>query len=101
MMATSVATIASRPTRSTTIVAGLSGSWPLSIGLQGHGIHEVTGSIPVWSTIRLASHLYVECPEGGIAGLKHFVIEQDNAASWGDSLAAARVSYQNMRTVLS
>jgi hypothetical protein len=49
----------------------------------------------------MASHLYVECPEGGIAGLKHFVIEQDNAASWGDSLAAARVSYQNMRTVLS
>ena len=36
-----------------------------------------------------------------LAGLKHFVIEQDNAASWGDSLAAARVSYQNMRTVLS
>ena len=36
-----------------------------------------------------------------LAGLKHFVIEQDNAASWGDSLAAARVSYQNMRRVLS
>ena len=36
-----------------------------------------------------------------LAGLKHFVIEQDNAANWGDSLAAARVSYQNMRTVLS
>jgi hypothetical protein len=37
----------------------------------------------------------------GLAGLKHFVIEQDNAANWGDSLAAARVSYQSMRTVLS
>ena len=36
-----------------------------------------------------------------LAGLKHFVIEQDNAATWGDSLAAARVSYQNMRTILS
>ena len=36
-----------------------------------------------------------------LAGLKHFVIEQDNAANWGDSLAAARVSYQNMRTLLS
>jgi len=36
-----------------------------------------------------------------LAGLKHFAIEQDNAANWGDSLAAARVSYQNMRTVLS
>ena len=39
--------------------------------------------------------------KAALAGLKHFVIEQDNAASWGDSLAAARVSYQNMRTVLS
>jgi hypothetical protein len=29
------------------------------------------------------------------------VIEQDNAASWGDFLAAARVSYRNMRTILS
>jgi hypothetical protein len=29
------------------------------------------------------------------------VIEHDNAASWGDSLAAARVSYQNMARILS
>jgi sugar phosphate isomerase/epimerase len=36
----------------------------------------------------------------GVAGLKHFAVEQDNAASWGDSLAAARVSYQNLLTVL-
>ena len=36
-----------------------------------------------------------------LAGLKHFVIEQDNAATWGDSVAAARVSSQNMRTLLS
>jgi sugar phosphate isomerase/epimerase len=36
-----------------------------------------------------------------LAGLKHFVIEQDNAANWGDSLSAARVSYQNMRKVLA
>ena len=36
-----------------------------------------------------------------LAGLKHFVIEQDNAATWGDSLSAARVSYQNLRTLLS
>jgi len=35
-----------------------------------------------------------------LAGLKHFAIEHDNAAAWGDSLAAARVSYQNMRQVL-
>src|SRR3954453_14044079 len=30
------------------------------------------------------------------AGMKHFVIEQDNAAAWGDSVAAARVSYENL-----
>ena len=36
-----------------------------------------------------------------LAGLKHFVIEQDNAANWGDSLSAARVSYQNMKKILS
>ena len=36
-----------------------------------------------------------------LAGLKHFAIEQDNAATWGDSLSAARISYQNMKTLLS
>jgi len=36
-----------------------------------------------------------------LAGLKHFVVEQDNAATWGDSLSAARVSYQNLRAILS
>jgi sugar phosphate isomerase/epimerase len=36
-----------------------------------------------------------------LAGLKHFVIEQDNAAAWGDSLAAARVSYQNLVGMLT
>jgi len=25
-----------------------------------------------------------------LAGLEHFVVEQDNAAAWGDSLAAAK-----------
>lgn len=35
------------------------------------------------------------------AGLKHFCIEQDNAADWGDSPAAARVSYQNLLKVLA
>ena len=35
-----------------------------------------------------------------LAGLKHFAIEQDNAAAWGDSLAAARVSYHNLAGVL-
>jgi sugar phosphate isomerase/epimerase len=38
--------------------------------------------------------------EAALAGLKHFVIEQDNAAAWGDSLAAARVSCQNLATML-
>jgi sugar phosphate isomerase/epimerase len=36
-----------------------------------------------------------------LAGLKHFVIEQDNAAAWGDSIAAARVSYQNLAETLT
>src|SRR4051794_4681747 len=35
------------------------------------------------------------------AGMKHFLIEQDNAAEWGDSLAAARVSFQNLTRILS
>jgi sugar phosphate isomerase/epimerase len=38
--------------------------------------------------------------QASLAGLKHFVIEQDNAAAWGDSLAAARVSYQNLKAML-
>lgn len=36
-----------------------------------------------------------------LAGLKYFCVEQDNAASWGDSLAAARVSYRNLLSILS
>ena len=39
--------------------------------------------------------------QASLAGLKHFVIEQDNAAAWGDSLAAARVSYQNLAGMLA
>jgi sugar phosphate isomerase/epimerase len=39
--------------------------------------------------------------DAALAGLKHFAIEHDNAAAWGDSLAAARVSYQNMAKILS
>ena len=34
------------------------------LGARMNGVHEVTGSIPVWSTIRLmASHFRVKCPE--------------------------------------
>ena len=33
-----------------------------------------------------------------LAGLKHFSMEQDNAALWGDSLSAARVGFQNLTT---
>lgn len=36
----------------------------------------------------------------GLAGMKHFCVEQDNAADWGDSPAAARVSYQNLLKIL-
>src|SRR5262245_12351428 len=39
--------------------------------------------------------------QASLAGLKHFVIEQDNAAAWGDSLAAARVSYKNLAEMLA
>ena len=35
-----------------------------------------------------------------VAGMKHYCIEQDNAADWGDSVAAARVSYQNLMKIL-
>ena len=37
----------------------------------------------------------------GVAGLKHFCVEQDNAATWGDSLAAARISHDNLKTMLA
>ena len=36
-----------------------------------------------------------------VAGMKHFVIEQDSAAEWGDSIAAARVSYEHLRSTLT
>ena len=36
-----------------------------------------------------------------LAGLKHFALEHDNAAAWGDSLAAAWVSYQNLVRILA
>ena len=35
-----------------------------------------------------------------LAGLKHFCIEQDNAAAWDDSMAAARVSFNNLAAML-
>ena len=37
----------------------------------------------------------------GLAGMKHFCIEQDSAADWGDSVAAARVSFQHLRAMLA
>jgi sugar phosphate isomerase/epimerase len=37
----------------------------------------------------------------GLAGMKHFAIEQDSAAAWGDSMAAARVSCQHLRAMLT
>ena len=41
--------------------------------------------------------LFAQAPR---AGLKHVIVEQDNAAVWGDSLAAARVSYKNLAAIL-
>ena len=35
-----------------------------------------------------------------VAGMKHFCIEQDDAADWGDSVAAAGVCYKNLLRVL-
>jgi sugar phosphate isomerase/epimerase len=39
--------------------------------------------------------------QASLAGLKHFVIEQDNAPAWGNSLAAARVSFHNLAAMLA
>lgn len=39
--------------------------------------------------------------QASLSGMKHFCVEQDNASTWGDSLAAARVSYQSLRQILS
>jgi sugar phosphate isomerase/epimerase len=36
----------------------------------------------------------------GVAGLRHYYIEQDNAAAWGDAMAATRVSVNNLRQLL-
>ena len=36
-----------------------------------------------------------------VAGMKHFAIEQDSAADWGDSIAAARVSYEHLQATLT
>ena len=36
-----------------------------------------------------------------LSGMKHFAIEQDSAADWGDSVAAARVSYEHLRATLT
>jgi hypothetical protein len=33
--------------------------------------------------------------------MKHFAVEQDTAADWGDSIAAARVSYEHVRSLLT
>ncbi|HLK70167.1 MAG TPA: sugar phosphate isomerase/epimerase [Bryobacteraceae bacterium] len=39
--------------------------------------------------------------QASLAGMKHFCIEQDNAALWGDSVAAARVSLNGLVRLLS
>lgn len=37
----------------------------------------------------------------GVAGMKHFCIEQDNAADWGDSVLAAKASIAGLEKMLS
>jgi sugar phosphate isomerase/epimerase len=39
--------------------------------------------------------------QAGVAGMKHFAVEQDSAADWGDSIAAARVSYEHVHAMLT
>jgi sugar phosphate isomerase/epimerase len=36
-----------------------------------------------------------------VAGMKHYCIEQDNANAWGDSMAAAKVSLDNLKRILA
>jgi sugar phosphate isomerase/epimerase len=36
-----------------------------------------------------------------LAGLKYFFVLQDNAAAWGDSMAVAKVSWQNLTKILA
>lgn len=36
-----------------------------------------------------------------VAGLKHYCIEQDNADAWGNSIAAAQVSLDNLKRILA
>jgi sugar phosphate isomerase/epimerase len=37
----------------------------------------------------------------GVAGMKHYCVEQDNANAWGDSMAAAQVSLTNLKRILA
>lgn len=70
---------------------GIKGISPTTTG----GRPETFGLVPVglgdvdYKTIFASAEL---------AGMKHFCVEQDNAALWGDSIAAARVSYQALVT---
>jgi len=36
-----------------------------------------------------------------VAGLKYFIVEQDNPSAWGDSIMAFKVSYQYLYQILS
>jgi sugar phosphate isomerase/epimerase len=37
----------------------------------------------------------------GTAGLKYFFVVQDNSTAWGDSMAVARVSFENLKRILA
>lgn len=60
---------------------GVAGHWMTPVGL---------GSINYGELFKHAS----------TAGMKHFFIEQDTAANWGDSIAAAGVSHRNLSAMI-
>jgi sugar phosphate isomerase/epimerase len=74
------------------------------------GIHEMTAQMNLGER-RLAAYfvpvglgqidLKTIFASAELAGLRHFGIEQDNAATWGDSLGAARVNEENLVKMLS
>jgi sugar phosphate isomerase/epimerase len=39
--------------------------------------------------------------QASLAGMKHYCVEQDNASAWGDSMAAAQVSLDNLKRILA
>ena len=88
--------------------------WATKAGVDPVALFKAhPGRFPLWHAKDLDSKREGPCPVGtgvvdftrifanaSAAGMKHFFVEQDNAASFGDSLAAARVSFENLNKVL-